>query len=612
MNSSTARSGCFLTRLAGVETRVRTGRKEHQRERRASTRIIGCAALAVAVGFGVGACKRGEPSPIAPATDPAPAKSATSGDTVNDPAAPAAKPAEATPAAQADGTSADDSSATTVVVSPAATSGETTPNAESAVPYPKTNELVLALSAECREAFITARSLSSGVPRFFRDMQRKPDEIDRDMIDCIAVCERFLKDCGGGELDTEIKGILSRMVLGRFARVQHAKRREFENDRERLAAWSEEYLNSAKKFAEESSATKLDKREVRAEALRLLVQITERQRDFDSLRKYAAMLEKEFPKFDLLGDVIYSHGRSFISQGRYQEAYDFAKRVTKERDADDELAIYNIVLYQGMLGTARLEEIEELMEGILVEYPLRAESVRRNYLRVQYAQWYNVAHFWIGYCRFARGDIDGARESFEAHVAQVESLKAKLDAEGKKLDQVVAITLDYRTRDLLLHLDDYHGKVPTLDLDFGSYWATEEKLSLANSRGKVVILMFRTPGDLRSLTFAQEAGRLAAENPDKVAGALVTYVVGKPNPGRDAEKLRNLRDEAKAQGIGLPAGIDPDRERQSFFKEVHATIGPSASCIVLDRQGAIAFYVADPRDMDRMILRRAVERLMKK
>ena len=80
--------------------------------------------------------------------------------------------------------------------------------------------------------------------------------------------------------------------------------------------------------------------------------------------------------------------------------------------------------------------------------------------------------------------------------------------------------------------------------------------------------------------------------------------------GWEDEKLQRMRDELEQLGARIPGGFDPDRKKQSFFRATHGTVG-TASCVVIDREGEMAYFMADPRDMDRQILRRVVERLLK-
>ncbi len=69
-----------------------------------------------------------------------------------------------------------------------------------------------------------------------------------------------------------------------------------------------------------------------------------------------------------------------------------------------------------------------------------------------------------------------------------------------------------------------------------------------------------------------------------------------------------MRKDLKALGVSLPAGYDPDR-KHSIYQAVGATVG-TPSFVVLNRKGEMAWYLQDPRDLDRKLMRRVIERLL--
>ena len=540
--------------------------------------------------------------PLAPdkAAPAAGQQAAENGGAVSKPAAPAETPPEVTKPQAA----------------PAETPPEVTkPQAarSESAPLPSAAEALANLDESCRKQLMEIRRLENGIPRIFLDLKRSPDELEVDMQRGIQIGQSFLEKCPSGPIAAEVRGLVARWHLARYERHRQAVRKMVSAKQitaDQQTAELEGYLANVFKLASEAANTPSDNRAVRAEALRILLEVSERQRKFDDLRKYSAVLMKEFPSYDLIRNVIFSTGRSYISEGKYREARDYVRSIIEAHADDEEFVMYNIVLFQGMSGMGDLEGIEGLMEEILVEYPLRSQSVSKPYLKQQYEQWANVAKFWIGFSRYALGDIDGARSAFEEHRAETESLIAALSTRGEKPDPVVNITLEYRTKDLLKFLDEFQGNVPSVDMEFGEYWATDTRMSLKESRGSVVVIVFRKPGDPRSFTFMREAGELYGEHKDKgIKVAMVSYLLGKPDAAKDKAKLAAIRGDVEKLGFDIPAGCDPDR-KHSFFHALHGTVG-TASCVVLDREGKMAYFMADPRDMDRMILRSVVERLLK-
>ncbi len=465
------------------------------------------------------------------------------------------------------------------------------------------------LTAECRSLLDRIRGLDEGIPRLFLDLKRKAADINRDMVDCASECKSFLESCGGTALDCEIEGVFGRVLLGRYDRYSQELGAQ-KRPPDALSAQLAEYREWIRALGESAADCSSIEPSQKAEALRVLVEVSKRERDFPELRAKADRLLAEFPDFDLRSHVVFTRGRSYVMEGDYKGAVEYLREVIAERSEEEEYIMYNIVLFEGLSGSGNLEGVQDLMESILVEYPDRVRTVSKNYFRGQYEQWLHMAKFWIGFSRYSLGDLKGARVAFEEHKAEAESLRAELAQQGKKLDPVVEITLEYRTKDLLLFMDEFQGKVPEVDMDFGSYWATDETLSLGEARGNVVIVVFRRPGDRRSASFLQAAAGLVGEFEEQgVKAATVAFLLGNPDEAAEEQKMQKMRDELDELGVRLPGGFDPDRKKQAFFRATHGTVG-TASCVVFNRDGEMAYFMADPRDMDRQILRRVVERLL--
>ncbi len=464
------------------------------------------------------------------------------------------------------------------------------------------------LPASCAKELREMRLLSAQVPRVFLDLKRPADLINADMVRCLSLCESFLKQCGDSQPACEVASLYGRMLMGRIDRYRQEtssnKKLTPTQRAERIKAYSEQIRHYAERGLD------CDLPAAVADAVRSLLELAERAGDsLRALELSKTFLEK-FPEHGLKNNVLFKQARSLIALERYEEAISLLRGVIDENVDTDDYAMFNISLFEALRGAGRLEEVEQLMERILVEYPLRVDTATRDSMRVQFSQWANVAKFWIGYVRYALGDADGAKTAFEEHAAETQSLLAELEQSGGAVDPVVKITLDFRTLDHILLLEDFHGKVPQVDLDFGEYWATDEKLSLAEERGNVVIILFRRPRERAATPFAVEAGRLYKEYKDKgLRFVMVGFLLGRPDAAADAEKLQNMRDELDELGLDIPAGYDPDREKHTFFRALHGTVG-TASCVVIDRQGRIGYYIADPRGLDNRTLRRVVERLL--
>ena len=282
----------------------------------------------------------------------------------------------------------------------------------------------------------------------------------------------------------------------------------------------------------------------------------------------------------------------------------------------------------------RMEELAHLMRA---EYPTRMAGVSSHFLMGQYETWYYNSLFWIGFTRFAQGDPAGALKAFEESAKEVDALASKLETEGKALGKVIEIYRVLRTEDMLQYLKTEHGKVPAVDFDLSrksvsavpvtaapppsdstaggdagtELWATKEKVTLEESRGKVVLVVFRRTRDARSSRFLQKMDELVKERAkDGLAGITLGFLVGNGSAADDALALDDMRKELEELGVThMAAGYDPDRQRQTLFRTLHATVG-TASFLVFNKKGEHAWYLADPRSMDSTLAKRVIERLL--
>jgi tetratricopeptide (TPR) repeat protein len=479
----------------------------------------------------------------------------------------------------------------------------------------------------CAVTLSRLRALDAAVPVVFLDLTRSADEINEDIKEGIALGRRFLAECGDPGPASEVKALLARFLLARNARHREELEKEryqavkdlklpeaetaeaWEAEKAGVASEMEAYFAEIKALAREAVASK-DVPKARQAALRVALELAEREGDLENLRESARILLEEHPEYPYASSVRTSVARSYSSEGRHKEAAEYLHAIIDKRENDPEYAVYNDRLFDALTGMGDLEGMEDLMHRIRVEYPERMQAVESDFLRGLYEQWYYNAPFWIGFVRMALGDDEGAKAVFRESIAEIESLRHKLAAEGKTLNKVIEIYLEFRTKDLLGFLEEHRGKVPGVDFDLGPMWATEEKLTLAASRGNVVAAVFRPPRNARAQRFLQEIDRMVKERKaDGLRGITLGFLTGQPSAERDATALEALRDDLRSLDVSLPAGYDPDRQRQGIFRELRAMVG-TPTFVVFDREGRFAWYLADPRDLDRAIARRVLERLL--
>lgn len=72
-----------------------------------------------------------------------------------------------------------------------------------------------------------------------------------------------------------------------------------------------------------------------------------------------------------------------------------------------------------------------------------------------------------------------------------------------------------------------------------------------------------------------------------------------------------MRDELATLKVkNFVGGFDPDRTGHKIFRGLGGTVG-TPSFVVLDRQGKIAWFLADPRALHVKLAERVIDRLLK-
>ena len=488
--------------------------------------------------------------------------------------------------------------------------GSTAAEKESAKPSERPK--ILPLSSDCRARFEKIQVLADRVPSLFVDLKRSSSEIYDDMVQCSSLCNEFLSQCDGTAEAAEVRGTHVRMEVGRLARWQEEPSQKARSPEEREQAYKahvEDLLNMARQAVKDSEAGS----RARETALRLLIDLYNRTLQFTKVPYLGEQFVTEFPKSRQRPSIHLAVAGALLASGACAEAVAYLNKVIKDHVDDPEYVHYNEKLFDALTCVGDLEGMEDLMHVVRAEYPLRLPTLKEgHYLRNQYEQWLCMSPFWIGFVRMALGDVDGARKTFHDHIAEYVVRTEKMKKEGKPIGSgdICTITVDYRTRDMLDVLDNFYGKAPTNCFKLENFWVSEKKLDWKECQGKIVVAVFRSPGDVRAEKFLQEVNSLVkAHEKDGLLGITLAFRAGRPGEEADSKSMQDFRDDLKNLGVTLPAGFDPDDQGHKLFREVHATVG-TASVVVFNRKGQISWFLADPRDMDRAILRRVIERML--
>lgn len=466
------------------------------------------------------------------------------------------------------------------------------------------------LSDACRGKLEAIRRLASDIPLVFNELKRSSDEINADMVRVTELSREFLAECSGTAADCEVKAALARMLIGRQRRYQD-ELEEAKLPKEEVRAKLKTLLAEVEDLARGVSASCEPGSDPWCYARRMLMEALVGLGRYEETRSVGATVREKCRSADIRSGVVAAVVQTLMAERKHDEAVDYVERLISEHGDDPTYYLYVIRLFEALYGAGRLEEIEELMHLIRAEYPHRIEEATPGLAKVQYEQWYYCQSvFWLGFVRMALGDMGEAERYFSENVNEIETLTAKLSAEGKKVDSVCPIIADFRSKSLLEFIREYYGRAPPYDLD-ELLWATPETFRFRDAIGDVVVIVIRRPGDTRAETFLQEVDRLVrARKAEGLRGLTLGFLVGRSaNPRDDEANLEKMREDLKALGVSLPGGFDPDRQGQKIVRGIFGTVG-TASCTVIDRRGELAWFLADARDLDRKILIRVVDRLL--
>ncbi len=268
-----------------------------------------------------------------------------------------------------------------------------------------------------------------------------------------------------------------------------------------------------------------------------------------------------------------------------------------------ELGIRNDDLWKLLEGRGDLSAMKKLVEAI--ECYCLAQLARDDLTpdeREQYEKMLEVNGFRRGYTYTALGDFRKARQAFLDHI---EALNAK-EAAGQALDSASNV---YRMRSQyhMKFLEGFAGKPAPAELDLEGSWVTPKKVSIAESNGKVLALLFRRVNDKRSQDFLRSTSEFCSGEPG-IEMATVSFL--KPDVSREAQ-MDALRSELSALGYEGAAGFDPDADTWSLFRKYGASVG-SATFVIINQRGEPIWCMQDPHSARLGVATTLLERAAKR
>ena len=236
-----------------------------------------------------------------------------------------------------------------------------------------------------------------------------------------------------------------------------------------------------------------------------------------------------------------------------------------------------------------LNAMEEIVQIVELVYTLRLRQAERPpEERKKLQRELDINGFRKGYTRFARGDMEGAREAYRGHLDYLNKRGEEMEAAGESLDGAVEV---YRMRSEsgLEILQELGGRPAPVELDLGDTWVTEKRTAIRQSSGKALGLVFRRVGDGRSREFLGGLSQACVGDP----GVELVNVSFQEETKSLEEQMAGLRAELFQLGFTGAAGLDPDTAGKSLFGRFHANIG-SATFVIINVRGEVVWHQQDP------------------
>ena len=445
----------------------------------------------------------------------------------------------------------------------------------------------------------TARVFHS-IPDDLRSLQStQADQLAASVEKSIVDCEKYLANCGGKAAaevhfyQAKFLQVLSSRVRTQVINDMSAGGAKFttEDLDRKMGPFYRRVVSHAIKATDglsRDSKLKPQAMEIRAWSHTLLKEPGNAKEDY-------LLFLKTYPGDPRATVLTAALGRVLSTLGEY----DAGIKLVEQKMADPEA---NMSADFPTLGETRwklyeakgdLEGLLRSAEDVLKDYRPRSRNEQLSMqTKEAYSRYLAFNGFRKGYALMALGRLDEARTAFDDHLKEINLLQAALEKKGLALKPAIGIYRQ-RSENAQSFLDKISLRQAPADLDLGAMWVTEKKTLLANSRGKVVGLLFRGTDDSRSATFMNNIDQFAAEN-NEIELVSIHFFKGAKNID---EQLDGLRQELAGIGYSGTAGFDPDLTDRKLFRAWGVYVG-SASFLIIDKLGQPVWFQQDPRTRD--------------
>ncbi len=451
--------------------------------------------------------------------------------------------------------------------------------------------------AKCDEIEARIRKFFDALPKELGSLSgAAADNLALETEKTTIACGQYLAECENHAKAPEVSYITAKLLFLMSARKRNDIAIQFRDKPGYLEVLKQrmgEYMAEISRLSRFAFDKLAPEHPLRPRALQLVAQSSaEGERDAEAQAAYEKFLEL-YPADSEADGVTTALARTLLDLEKYDAGIKIARQGLEKLYKSPQFPFLNEILWKLVHSKGDFDGMLECVKRVDTVFPhkLSGEGLKEQE-RENLERFLDFNGFRNGYTLFAKGDFEGAKAAFRAHIEALDKKGEHLQKGGKDLKPEVKIYRD-RSATLLKVLEELVGLPGPVDFELGNTWVTPKMPRLAESRGKVVGLVLRGIGDDRSAAFIGPFSQWVARQPSM---ELVSIHFRKA--GQNIAQLQDeLREELGRLQYDAAAGFDPDEQNKLIFRRYLANVG-SATFIILNRRGELVWFQQDPRGVD--------------
>jgi tetratricopeptide (TPR) repeat protein len=481
-----------------------------------------------------------------------------------------------------------------------------------AVAAPEPNQVS---EKDCDDLLETFRATYKGIPEDLRGMST--DEANRfakRIEKATSDTDQFLRSCPTLAAVPEVHYYKMKFLHLMSTRVRFSIMSSLPKVKGRVQVGAldralQPYYRSLQFHADKAYAGLPKGHEFRSEALEIRAWAFYKLKDHPNAQRDYNEYLTNYPESGRKADITSSLARVYLDVKAYDRGIDIVKKALKDPavSKSDTYPHLGDLLWKLNEAKGDFDGMSQAADLVLKIFPMQAKRRKPGQGNPRTAEMFertiDVSGFRSAYVKLASGQYPEALQAFRKHVATIDKKEDVLKRTAKQLKPVSSIYRE-RSRKTADFIENHVGKTAPMDFELQDRWTTEKKTTLARSKGKVIALIFRGVGDVRSAIFLEELDRFCAKD-KSLELVTISYLHSAKNID---EQIDRGRDELLEIGYENAAGFDPDMTGKSLFRAYGAYVG-SATFLIFDTNGHPAWFQQDPRTVDINLAKRILERL---